>query len=517
MTQISDSMKNLARNIGRKGSRTDLSAYEFGKVPPKAVDLEEAVLGACMIEREALDTVIDILRPEAFYMDNNQKIYKAILQLYSDTQPIDILTVSDRLRSNGDLESIGGPYYLAELTNRVASAANVEFHARIVAQKYIQRELIRVSADIIRDAYEDTTDVFELLDNAEKNLFSIAEDNLRKNGDEIGNIVGDEIKEISLRMSKAEKGEVLTGVGSGFTALDRMTAGWQKSDLVIVAARPGMGKTAFTLALARNAAIDMGKPIAFFSLEMSTNQLVQRLISMETEISADKLRKGTLEQHEWFQLTSKVDRLQKAPIIIDDTPALNIFELRAKCRRYKERYKIEMVVIDYLQLMSGQNPDGRGGGNREQEISMISRAMKSIAKELQIPVIALSQLSRAVETRGGVKRPMLSDLRESGAIEQDADMVIFLYRPEYYEVFEDESGNDTRGTAEIIVAKHRNGALGTVKARFISHFAKFQNLDETGVQFQPVEIPDSEERAPQGQYKTLKSRMNNIDDEDVPF
>ena len=517
MSEMSESLKKLARSTQRKSSGIDLSAYEFGKIPPKAIDLEEAVLGACMIEKEALDAIIDILSADAFYTDAHQKIYKAIKQLYGATKPIDILTVADQLRTNGELEDIGGPYYLAELTNRIASAANVEFHARIVAQKYIQRELIRVSSNIIKDAYEDTTDVFELLDEAEKNLFAIADENLRKNGDKISGIVTKEIEEISKRMSKAQDGDVLTGVGTGFTELDRITAGWQKSDLIIVAARPGMGKTSFNLAIARNAAIDLQKPVAFFSLEMNTNQLVQRLISMETEINADKLRKGTLEPYEWTQLTTRVDKLTNAPIIIDDTPALNIFELRAKCRRYKEKYGIEMVVIDYLQLMTGSNSDGKGSGNREQEISQISRSLKSIAKELNIPIIALSQLSRAVETRGGAKRPMLSDLRESGAIEQDADIVIFLYRPEYYDILEDENGNDNRGIAEIIIAKHRNGELKTVKTKFINRYAKFVNLEDNDFSFQPTDIRQpSAEPTPSGNYKILKSRMDDSDDS-MPF
>ncbi len=516
MSEMSESLKKLARSTQRKASGIDLSAYEFGKIPPKAIDLEEAVLGACMIEKEALDVVIDILQPDAFYTDAHQKIFKAINALFGAAKPIDILTVADQLRTNGELEDVGGPYYLAELTNRIASAANVEFHARIVAQKYIQRELIRVSSNIIKDAYEDTTDVFELLDEAEKNLFAIADENLRKNGSMIGGIVSTEILEISKRMSRAQEGDVLTGVGSGFTELDRATSGWQKSDLIIVAARPGMGKTSFNLALARNAAIDLQKPVAFFSLEMTTNQLVQRLISMETEINADKLRKGTLEPYEWTQLTMRVDKLKKAPIIIDDSPALNVFELRAKCRRYKEQFGIEMVIIDYLQLMAGSSVNGKGMGNREQEISQISRSLKSIAKELNIPIIALSQLSRAVETRGGVKRPMLSDLRESGAIEQDADIVIFLYRPEYYEIFQDEDGNDTRGLAEVIIAKHRNGELKTIKTKFINRYAKFVNLDDNNYSFEATDLNQSQkEESGQGNYKTIKSRMD--DNDETPF
>ena len=404
---------------------------------------------------------------------------------------------------------MGGAYYLAELTNRVASAANIEYHARIVAQKYIQRELIRVSGMIVQEAFEDTTDVFQLLDKAEQNLFNIAENNLRKNGEEISGVIMKEIKSIGERMQRATEGNVLTGVGTGFRDLDKMTSGWQKSDLIIIAARPGMGKTSFTLALARNSAVELQKPVAFFSLEMSTGQLVQRLISMETELSADKLRKGTLEHHEYKQLTTKIDKLKSAQIIIDDTPALNVFELRAKCRRYKERFGIEMIIIDYLQLMTG-GTDGKTNFNREQEISQISRSLKTIAKELNVPVIALSQLNRSVETRGGMKRPQLSDLRESGAIEQDADIVIFLYRAEYYKIDQDEAGDPTRGIGEVIIAKHRNGELGTVKTKFIGQYAKFAELDGWNADsILQNEYGKQEDQMPRNTaFKTYRSRMD---------
>ena len=469
-----------------------------------------------MIGKDALDVVIDILKPDSFYIEAHQKIYTAILGLYEKNKPVDILTVTEQLKADGNLEEIGGPFFVTDLTNRVASGANVEYHARVIAEKYIQRELIGISSKIIKDAYEDTTDVFELLDDAEKNLFAIAEDNLKKNGENISSIVTNEIQEIEKRMAKAAEGDVLTGVGCGFTELDRVTAGWQKSDLVIVAARPGMGKTSFTLAMARNAAVDLEKPVAFFSLEMSSNQLVQRLISMECELPAEKLRKGTLAAHEWAQLTTKVDRLQEAKIIIDDTPALNIFELRAKCRRYKSKYDIQLVMVDYLQLMSGASATGKGSGNREQEISQISRSLKSIAKELNIPVIALSQLSRAVETRGGVKRPMLSDLRESGAIEQDSDLVVFLYRPEYYGIDRDDDGNDTRGICEVNIAKHRNGPLKTVKLKFIDKFAKFVDLSEDELYAATGEDPFS--KGENSNIITRGSRMNEMkDDDEVPF
>lgn len=460
---------SASRNARRTRGGGELA---YGRLPPQAPELEEAVLGALLIDRDAVAEVIDILKPESFYHDAHQAIFKAIMVLFEKSEPVDILTVTEQLRREGDLEAVGGAWYVAELSNKVTSAANVEHHARIVSQKHIQRELISISTTIIKDAYEDTTDVLEMLDKAEKDLFSVAEQNLRRSYDDMRSLVSKAIKEID---EVRQHEDSLTGIPSGFTHLDRVTAGWQRSDLIIVAARPGMGKTAFTLAVARNAAVDFTKPVALFSLEMSSVQLVKRLISMETELTGDKIRKGTLAEHEWVQLTTKVGKLADAPIFIDDTPAINIFELRAKCRRLKQQHDIQMVIIDYLQLMSG-TPNQKAG-NREQEISMISRSLKSIAKELNIPVIALSQLSRAVETRGGTKRPQLSDLRESGAIEQDADIVVFLYRPEYYGLTEFEDNSQANGMAEIIIAKHRNGALEDVRVRFIDKFAKFADAE----------------------------------------
>lgn len=453
------------------GKSADLSSLMFSKLPPQARDLEEAVLGAVMIDKYAIGEVVDILKPDSFYDDRNTLVFKAILDLFEKSEPIDILTVTEQLKKNGDLETVGGPYYLTELTNRVASSANSEFHARIVVQKYIQRELIRVSSMIIQDSYEDTTDVFDLLDKAEKNIFDITNNNLRRGMQDMNQLVAKALNEISEVREK--KG--LLGIPSGFVDLDRMTSGWQKTDLVIVAARPAMGKTSFVLNMARNAAIDHDCAVAVFSLEMGATQLAKRLITSETEIEADKIKNGRLENYEWAELNKKVEKLSQAKLFIVDTPAINIFELRAQCRRLKSAHDIKMIFIDYLQLMSGTGD--QKNGTREQEISNISRSLKSIAKELDIPVIALSQLSRAVETRGGDKRPQLSDLRESGAIEQDADMVIFLYRPEYYGFHQDEDGNSTQGIAEVIVAKHRNGATGTVNLKFINKFAKFANLD----------------------------------------
>ena len=475
MTEFTTKTDIIAR---RRAVKPALNApfAETGKMPPQAVELEEAVLGAIMLERDALINVIDILKPASFYKDANARIFTAIQSLANRTEPVDILTVTQELKKTGELEIVGGAYYITQLTNRVASAANAEYHAHIVVQKFIQRELIRVSSDTIRDSYEEGSDVFELLDKAEKNLFAIADGNIRKDFDKMSTLIKLAIEQIE-KAKNSEDG--LSGIQSGLTSLDRLTSGWQKSDLVIIAARPAMGKTALVLTMARNAAVEFNHPVAIFSLEMSSLQLVTRLIASETELSSEKLKKGTLEEYEFAQLNDKIKKISEAPIFIDDTAGLSIFELRAKARRLKEKQGIELIIIDYLQLMVGSS-DGKGGGNREQEISFISRSLKGLAKELNVPILALSQLSRAVETRGGDKRPVLSDLRESGAIEQDADLVMFIHRPEYYNVTQDAEGNDTRGVAELIVAKHRNGPVDSVKTKYIAHLTKFADLDEMG-------------------------------------
>ncbi|MFM2306451.1 MAG: replicative helicase [Bacteroidota bacterium] len=513
---MADPLDIAKRTINRK-QNNDNNSVDYGKLPPQVRELEEAVLGAVMIEQNAINDISDILKDESFYVDAHQRIWRAIRMLYQTQAPIDLLTVTEQLKKNNDLEAAGGPFYIAQLTNKVGSAANVEYHARLIAEKFIQRLLITTSTEIISEAYEDTTDVFELLDKAEKNLFGIAENSLKRNSEDIASIILGELKELEVRMNNTED-DHLNGVPSGFFDLDKMTGGWQKSDLIILAARPAMGKTAFTLALARNAAVDHQKPVAVFSLEMSNVQLVQRLISMETQIAADKIRRGSLEPYEYDILTSKIDNLKNSKIFIDDTPAINVFELRSKCRRLKQQHDIQMIIIDYLQLMSG-NTDGKAGGNREQEISQISRSLKGLAKELMVPVIALSQLSRAVETRGGDKKPILSDLRESGAIEQDADMVLFLYRGEYYGLEQDSEGNPTKDIAEVIIAKHRNGPVGSVRTRFINKLAKFENLDELGVsdQYASMRGNDNNNRGNQ-QYVSKPSKMNDIaDDDDSPF
>ena len=447
---------------------------DVGKVPPQAVDIEEAVLGAILMEKDAVISVLDILKPESFYKDAHQKIYNAIVELSTKEKPIDILTVTEELRSNDELESVGGPFYITQLTNRVASSAHIEYHSRIVAQKYIQRELIRISSEIQNRAFDDSIDVDDLLDFSERELFNIAEGNIKRETAKINVLIKKAIERIE---EAAKHEETLVGVPSGYTKLDRLTSGWQKSDLIIIAGRPSMGKTAFALSMGRTIAVEHNRPIAFFSLEMSSVQLVNRLIVSETELPSNRIKNGNLDEHEWKQLDTKIKQLVEAPIYIDDSPAISIFELRAKCRRLKLQHDIQLIIVDYLQLMTGP-PNTM---SREQEVSSISRSLKSIAKELDIPIVALSQLNRSVEIRSGSKRPQLSDLRESGAIEQDADMVLFIHRPEKYGIFEDDDGNSLVGLAEILLSKNRNGPIGDIILRFREEFAKFTELDEIPV------------------------------------
>ena len=472
---------NKDRKIRRKPT-LDLNNMMFGKVPPQAKELEEAVLGAIMLEKSAFDTVIEILKPECFYGEANQRIFKAMRSLAEKSLPIDLLTVVEELKLKEDLELVGGPYYVSKLTNSVVSSANIEAHSRIVLQKFIQRELIRISGEIIADAYEDSTDVFDLLDDAESKLFEITNNHLKSAFEDINTVL---VKTIQRIEDMRNRDEDITGVPSGFPSLDRITYGWQPTDMIVLAARPSVGKTAFALNLARSAALHPTKPtpIVFFSLEMSSSQLVQRILSAESEIWLEKITRGKLEEHEMKQLYKRgIERLSNAPIYIDDTAALNIFELRAKCRRLKNKHDIGLIIIDYLQLMSAGGDNK--GGNREQEISKISRDLKGLAKELKVPIIALSQLSREVEKRKeGAKIPQLSDLRESGAIEQDADMVMFLYRPEYYDITANEMGESNKGETYVKIAKHRNGSLDTVKLKALLHIQKFVEDEEGGSDF----------------------------------
>jgi len=485
---------------------------DIGKIPPQAVDVEQVVLGAMMLEQNAVNDTIDILSAESFYDPKHQYIYRAIHELFATTNPIDLVTVTSKLQKKGELEAAGGVAYISQLTNRVASSAHIQFHARIIAEKHIKRELISSSSEIIRDAYNDTVDVFELLNSAETKLFKIGEKNMSKQVVAMKSVVRDAIEEIEKARTNADG---ISGVASGFHDLDKVTAGWQKSDMIVLAARPGMGKTAFVLSMARNTAVDHNKPVAIFSLEMSAVQLVKRLIAGEARIDSEKLRKGNLADHEFQQLHTRIAKLTTAPIFIDDTAGITIFDFRAKCRRLKQQHNIELVIIDYLQLMSAK--DGKNGGNREQEISTISRSIKEIAKELNIPIIALAQLSRSVEQRGGDKRPILSDLRESGAIEQDADIVSFIYRPDYYGIVKDEDGNATNDIGEIIIAKHRNGSTAKVRLRFVPHYARFENLNDSSEYTDLNSVSGISNFDSESKTYTVPSKMNSPISEDDFF
>ncbi|AXT20595.1 replicative DNA helicase [Flavobacteriaceae bacterium AU392] len=512
-------MKQPNQIQGYKIDKSTIINLEKGKIPPQAIDLEEVVLGAMMIDKKGVDEVIDILSPEAFYKEAHQHIFEAIFTLFENSEPIDLLTVSSQLRKDSRLDSIGGDFYLISLTQKVSSSAHIEFHARIILQKFIQRSLIKISNEIIEDSYDETKDVFDLLDKAESRLYEVTQGNIKKSSETAQALVIQAKKKIEEISNK----EGLSGIPSGFDKLDKLTSGWQESDLIIVAARPGMGKTALTLSMARNIAVNQNIPVAFFSLEMASVQLITRLISSETGLSSEKLRTGRLEKHEWEQLNVKVKSLEKAPLFIDDTPSLSIFDLRAKARRLASQHGIKMIIIDYLQLMTAGG--SQKGGNREQEISTISRNLKALAKELSVPVIALSQLSRAVETRGGSKRPLLSDLRESGAIEQDADIVSFIYRPEYYKIdeWDDEDRSPTEGQAEFIVAKHRNGGLENIRLKFIGHLGKFDNLDDFDSPFEfhsKMNAAANDDTFKPDNLPTLDQAFDdplNDDDNDVPF
>jgi len=479
-----------------------------GKIPPQAIDLEEAVLGAMLIDEKGVNEVIDILSPEVFYKRSHQLIFESIQRLFRESEPVDLLTVSADLKKNKNFEVIGGDFYLISLSQKVSSSAHIEYHSRIIQQKFIQRKLITISNEIIQKSYNESTDVIDLLDEAESKLYDIAQNNIKGSSETAQNLV----IQAKNRIEEISKQEGLSGISTGFDKLDRLTSGWQPSDLIIVAARPGMGKTALALSMARNVSVQKKIPVAFFSLEMSSVQLITRLISSETGLSSDKLRTGKLADHEWQQLNIKVSDLESAPLYIDDSAALTIFELRAKARRLASSHGIKLIIIDYLQLMNLGSSNK--AGNREQEISTISRNLKALAKELNIPVIALSQLSRAVETRGGTKRPILSDLRESGAIEQDADIVSFLYRPEYYGITEwdDDMKTPSEGQGEFIVAKHRNGALDSIKLKFIANLGKFEDIDSFDSPFEFQSKLNSDNKL------TDFTEPSNKDDEDnIPF
>ena len=444
-----------------------------GTVPPQAVELEEAVLGALMLERDSIIAVQEYITSDTFYTEEHRLIYKAIESLSAELKPIDLYTVTERLKVRKELKKVGGAAYLAQLTQKVGSAANVEFHAKIIAQKYVQRELIRSATEIQRRSYDEDQDVTDLIGFAEGEIFKVAEGHVKRSVQNAKDILAKALAQIE---EASKNSSAFNGVQSGFMALDRVTMGWQPSDLIIIAARPSMGKTAFVLSMARNMAVEYQQPVAFFSLEMSAVQLMMRLIVAETGLYSNDIKSGKLTPEQWRHLESATKPLGTAPLFIDDTPALSVFEFRSKARRLKIHNDIKIIVIDYLQLMTGSQ-DTKGSGNREQEVAFISRTLKAIAKELNVPMIALSQLSRATEQRGGSKRPQLSDLRESGAIEQDADIVAFIHRPEYYGMNTDENGMPTAGLAEIILAKHRNGAVCDVKLRFLKDQARFADME----------------------------------------
>jgi replicative DNA helicase len=467
---------NIKKDFGTTRNRKpDLTTLVYGKVPPQAGELEQAVLGACMLEKDTFAQVLEIIQSEdCFYVDAHQKIYAAMRRLFDKGTPVDLLTITEDLRKTNELELVGGAYYLTNLTMSVLSSAHVEAHARIVMEKFIQRELIRISGSVISDAYEDSTDVFDLLDKAESGLYEITDKHLRKNFKSLQDVLVRTVNEIDENRNKTDD---MTGVPSGFKSLDNLTSGWQKTDLIILAARPSVGKTAFALNLAMNAAMNAGKqfPVVVFSLEMGAGQIVKRMLSAVTDVSMEAITRGKMAEHEFVQMSQRMNKLAQAQIFIDDQAALNIFELRAKARRLKQKHDIQLIIIDYLQLMQATVDKG---GNREQEISKISRDLKALAKELEVPIIALSQLNRSVETRKESKMPQLSDLRESGAIEQDADLVMFLYRPEYYGINNDAMGEAVEGETHINIAKHRNGSTGVEKVRFIKEYQRFVDLED---------------------------------------
>lgn len=469
---------------------------DYGHLQPQAPELEKAVLGALMIEKDAYSQVSEILRPESFYEHRHQLIYEAIRRLNIEQKPVDILTVAEQLKSTDQLEEVGGPFYITQLSGMVASSAHIEYHARIIAQKALARELITYTSNIQTKAFDATQDVDELMQEAEGKLFEISQQNLNKDYTQIDPVIQEAYDMIQ---KAAARSDGLSGIASGFFKLDKITGGWQNSDLVILAARPAMGKTAFALSMAKNIAVDQRVPVAFFSLEMSNVQLVNRLIANVCEITSDKIKSGQLAPYEWGQLDFKIKELIGAPLFIDDSPQLSVFELRTKARRLVREHGIRLIMIDYLQLM---NASGMSFGSRQEEVSTISRSLKGLAKELNIPILALSQLNRGVESREGIegKRPQLSDLRESGAIEQDADMVCFIHRPEYYHIYEDSAGRDLHGMAEIIIAKHRNGAVGDVLLTFKGQYTRFQNPEDDV-------IPSSGNDNP----AVLSSRMNGAD------
>ena len=473
-----------------------------GKLPPRDTELEEIVLGACMLEKDAYMNVCDLLVADSFYDPVNKKIFEAITTLGLNQRPIDMMTVTEQLRRDGTLEEVGGAVHIAELTARVYSTANLEYHAGIVAQKYLARRLITFAAGVETKAYDESNDIEELLQETESQLFDISQNQLKREVTQIDPVINMALEQIQ---SAANNESGLSGLQTGYRELDKMTSGWQNSDLIIIAARPAMGKTAFVLSMAKNMAVDYNVPIAIFTLEMSNVQLIKRLISNVASLEGEKIKSGRLSPEEEDRLNSRIRNIYGAPLYLDETPGLSISELRTKARRLVREKGVKMIMIDYLQLM---NATGMKLGSREQEVSTISRSLKALAKELNIPIIALSQLNRSTESRED-KRPVLSDLRESGAIEQDADIVCFIHRPEYYtRAAQDGEGNNIKGLAYLIVAKHRSGGVGDVKLHFVSKFAKFENWEE-GYEVMQETLNENKLK--------IESRMNRSEDLPADF
>lgn len=462
------------RSDRRQSSQQSLE-LAYGHVMPQAPEVEKAVLGALMIDKDAYLEVCDLLRPESFYEPRNQMVYEAIMKLSMDESPVDVLTVTDKLGKMGKLEEVGGPGYIAELSSRVASSANIEYHANVVAEKYLSRQMIHYVGEVGKKTFDETYPIKDVVNDAQAKLFELSQKNMRKDYSVLAPILERAVK--SVQDAHSNTGGV-TGIPTGFYKLDDITCGWQKSDLVIIAGRPAMGKTAFALSLAKNIAADQKIPMAFFSLEMSSEQLANRLMANAFEIDGKKLMSGQLDREDWNRLDKGMNNLVDAPLYIDDTEGLSVMELRTKARRLVNEHHVQLIMVDYLQLMTAS---GMRYNSRQEEVSLISRSLKGLAKELDIPVLALSQLNRGVEGRDGAegKRPMLSDLRESGAIEQDADMVVFLHRPEYYGIMMSDDGTkDYRGMAEVIIAKHRKGAVGIKLLKFRGEYTRFENPED---------------------------------------
>ena len=464
----------------KTNSRTAAPDQLLTHMPPQALEMERSVLGSLMVDRAGYDIVTDILSPDSFYDKKHQLIYAAIRDLAAEDKPFDAISVKAQLEKNGTFNDAGQMVYLADLVREATGSAGIRYHAEVIAEKYIKRQLITASSEMQTQAFDETIDSQELLNSAQQSLYRISQDSQHKDFTQINPVVDRVYKSIE-DAAKLKGG--LSGVPTLFHKIDDITSGWQNSDLIIIAARPAMGKTAFALSMARNIAVSQRLPMAFFSLEMSNDQLVKRLVSNVCEIAADKLRSGDLKPYEWTQLDSKITELKDAPLFIDDTSSLSIFELRTKARRLVAEHGVKIIMIDYLQLMTASG-SGIKFGNRQEEVSTISRNLKALAKELDVPIIALSQVNREVTKREGeeAKRPQLSDLRESGAIEQDADIVCFLHRPEYYKIYQsNDNTQDYRGKAEFIIAKHRNGALDIVQLKFKPEFTRFMNLDDYSV------------------------------------